>query len=81
MTQIEGEGTTNDYTTLLRTLRFNIIRPEPDLFLQKITIGVQSRVSSDFCTISISVIEENDNFPLLDLNGPLQVSVISNTHS
>ena len=66
---IEGEASAGDYSRLLRTLRYNLIRIEPDLFVQKIRIDVQSKLSNVSCIFTIFIVEDNDNVPTLVLNG------------
>ena len=69
MIRIVGEASAGDYSRILRTLSYNLIRTEPDLFVQKIRIEVKSKLSLVSCVVSIFILEDNDNVPQLIING------------
>lgn len=75
-TLIQGDANTAEYSRMLRTLTYNIVTAEPDKFQQTIRIEVKGINSLVTCLISIILIEDNDNVPILDLN-PLEVSIMS----
>ncbi|KAI6650765.1 protocadherin Fat 4-like [Oopsacas minuta] len=65
---IQGEGSSEEYSKILTTLSYNLVNPEPDLFQQTVVIEVQSILSNVSCLVTVIVIDDNDNVPILDLD-------------
>ncbi len=60
---------------LLRTLTFANQAVEPSLIQRRILISIISSDETQSCPILVSISPVNDNAPVVDLSGPLDLSI------